>query len=59
MFQDAQDYIRSKIKSISYRYYYNLKPCITELHRKVIKATKSLSSDKTIIITRSDKVNSI
>ena len=56
---DAENLVRSTIKSIALKTYYSFKPAISDLNKKRISILKSLSSDPSIIISKPDKGSGI
>ena len=47
------------MKTIAYKYYYNFKAKTTNNEKEMLKCLKTLSMDKSIIITRPDKGNGV
>ena len=56
---DAENLVRSTIKSIALKTYYSFKPTISDQNKSRISILKNLSSDPSIIVSKPDKGSGI
>ena len=56
---DALNFVKTRLKDIAFRNYYDFHPSISKHQARITSALKSLSSRKDIIISKPDKSNGI